>query len=64
MRSMSDEEMKLREFMFEMGEKHPKKHGHWIIFRFRGEGTFLEMDSWNGALHYKVGSGEYNYWTG
>jgi hypothetical protein len=39
------------------GVKHPKKHGNWIILRLNDD-WFLEMDSWNKAIHLRQGSGE------
>ena len=60
----SDAELELRDLFYRHCDKCAKKHGEWAIFRFSYEGTFLMMDTWNGALSYRVGSGEYDYWLG
>jgi len=61
---ITESERKLRDLFRENCNSFPKKHGSWEIFRFPDEGTFLQCDSWNGGLSYKVGSGEYSYWLG
>jgi hypothetical protein len=61
---ITESEHKLRDLFRENCNSFPKKHGSWEIFRFPDEGTFLQCDSWNGGLSYKVGSGEYSYWLG
>lgn len=55
---------KLRNYVNTHGEVKDKKHGNWIKLTVDGENTFFELDTWNGALAYKVRSGEYNYHTG
>ncbi len=49
----------LRYLIREHGEKFNKKHGNWIRLRLNGY-WFLEMDSWNGYINLKQGSGEPN----
>lgn len=64
MREVLDEYKTLCNIVCNYGEHYPKKHGEWITLRIKGENTFFSLDTWNGALHYKVGSGDYNYHTG
>lgn len=49
--------------MHHHGIKYYKKHGNWIRLDLHN-GFFYEMDSWNGAIKLKRGSGEYNEWNG
>ena len=44
------------------GEHKPKKHGEWVCLTI-GE-FFFAMDTWNGAIAYKKGVPQYEYWTG
>jgi hypothetical protein len=46
------------------GQIMPKRHGHWVKLDLNGD-FFLELDSWNKAIHLKRGTEpEFNEWTG
>lgn len=45
---------KLRNLVVEHGYAVPKRHGFFHVFRFPHENTYLQLDSWNGALDYMV----------
>lgn len=53
----------IKSAIIEHGNIQPKKHGNWICLELDDE-TFFSLDTWNGAIHYKSGKPQYNYWLG
>ena len=54
---------KLVHLIFKYGKRFDKKHGNWIKLELDGK-KFLQLDTWNSNPQLKMGSGEYEYYTG
>ncbi len=50
--------------IMDKGESFPKKHGKWVMWRFIGDGHFLQLDTYNNAMTLKRGDATYNEWNG
>lgn len=52
----------IKQFILNYGERRDKKHGNWILLKI-GKEAFLQIDSWNGYIHYGM-CPIYCYWNG
>jgi hypothetical protein len=54
---------KLVHLIMKYGERFRKEHGEWVKLELDGK-KFLQLDTWNKNPELKMGSGEYEFWTG